>query len=129
MPTATYLKRDKVQTIEQGVTTLYLKLTVGSTGAVSSSSGYGLTSFTRESTGEYTILLDRKYKKLLACVPTIIQGTTQGLSFVVDTDSIASAGSVRVAFSVDAAATDPSSGTIILFAITVADTGLSGGVS
>lgn len=130
MPIATYFKRNPVQTIEQGVTTLYVKLTVGASGAVSSSSGYGLTSITKEATaGEYTILLDRKFKKLLAVVPSVIQGTTQGLSWVVATDSIASAGSLKMAFSVDAVATNPSSSTIILFAITVADTSMRGGVS
>ena len=129
MPTVTYLKRDQVQTIEQGVTSLYIKLTVGSTGAVSATSGFGLTSITRSGTGNYTILLDRKYKKLLACSATFIQGTPQGLGLAVKTDSIASAGSVAIATNVTATATDPSSGTIILFKITVADTGLTGGVS
>lgn len=128
MTSVTYLKRNPAMGIEQGITTLYFKLTVGSTGAVTSSSGYGLTSITRNDVGEYTLLLDRKYKKLLSVVPTIIQATTQGLSFVVDTDSIASAGSIRVALSVDAVATDASSGTLILFAITVADTGMTGGI-
>ena len=129
MITVTYLKRDSVQTIEQGVTALYIKLTVGSTGAVSSTSGYGLTSITRTGAGNYTILLDRKYKKLLACSATFIQSTPQGLGLAVKTDSIASAGSVAIATNVTATATDPTSGTIILFKITVADTGLTGGVS
>jgi hypothetical protein len=130
MSTATYLKRGSIQTVEDGVTTLYVKLTVGASGAVSASSGYGLTSITKESTaGEYTILLDRKYKKLLGVNPTVIQATTQGLSWVVGTDSIASAGSLKMAFSVDAVATNPSDTTIILFAITIADTSMRGGIS
>lgn len=130
MSSATYLKRGSVQTIEDGVTTLYVKLTVGASGAVSASSGYGLTSITKEATaGEYTILLDRKFKKLLGVNCTIIQATTQGLSWVVATDSIESAGSIKMALSVDAVATNASSSTIILFAITVADTSMRGGVS
>lgn len=127
---ATYYKRNPVQAIEQGVTTLYVKLTVGASGAVSASSGYGLVSITKEATaGEYTILLDRKFKKLLSVNPTVIQATTQGLSWVVGTDSIASAGSIKMASSVDAVATNPSDTTIVLFAITVADTSLTGGVA
>jgi hypothetical protein len=130
MTTVTYLKRNPIQAVEAGVTTIYIKTTIGASGAVSSSSGYGLTSVTKETTaGEYTILLDRKYKKLLAANPTIIQATTQGLSWVVATDSITSAGSIKMAFSVDAVATNPSSSTIILVAITVADSSLRGGVA
>lgn len=129
MTTATYLKRGPIQTVEDGVTTLYVSLTVGASGAVTTSSGYGLTSITKEATaGEYTILLDRKYKKLLGVNPTVIQATTQGLSWVVATDSIASAGSIKMAFSVGAVATNPSSATIVLFAITIADTSMRGGV-
>lgn len=127
---ATYLKRNPLQAIEQGVTTLYVKLTVGASGAVSASSGYGLVSITKEATaGEYTILLDRNFKKLLAVAPTVIQGTTQGLSWVVATDSISTAASIKVAASVGSTATNPSSSTIVLFAITVADTGMRGGVA
>jgi hypothetical protein len=129
MPTVTYLKRNPPMAIEQGVTALYIKLTVGSTGAVTATSGYGLRSITRDATGEYTILLDRKYKKLLKYHATFIQATDQGLITSIKTDSMSSAGSLAIRTHVGVTETDPSSGTIILFEIVVADTGMSGGVA
>jgi len=127
MSIRSYFKRNPIQTIEGGTTTLYVKLTVGSTGAVTTATGYGLTSVTRESAGRYTILLDRKYTKLLGVQTTVIQATVQGLGYAVLANSITSAGSVSGTVSVTAVATDPSSGTIIMFAITVADSSLKGG--
>ena len=129
MPIATYMKRNPVQAIEQGVTTVYAKLVVGATGAVTSDSGYGLTSIVRNGVGNYTITLDRKFKKLLAVVPTVIQATPQGLKMTLEADAIASAGTITLEWNTDAGtATELSSGTVVLFAITVGDTSLTGGV-
>ena len=129
MPIASYFKRDKVQVIEQGVTTLYAKLVVGSTGAVTSFGGYGIGILARNATGNYTITLDRKFKKLLNLNDTLIQATPQGLNATVENDNVASAGTIVLEFNTSAGtATELSSGTIVLFAITVADTSLSGGV-
>lgn len=129
MPIVSYFKRDKVQVLEQGVTTLYVKLTVGATGAVSAKSGYGLSNIVRNSAGNYTITLDRKFKKLLNVSDTVIQATPQGLKMTVEANGVASAGTIQLEYNTDGGvATELSSGTIVLFAITVADTSLAGGV-
>jgi hypothetical protein len=129
MTIASYFKRDKVQVIEQGVTTLYCKLVVGATGAVTSYAGYGIDNLVRNATGNYTITLDRKFKKLLGIHQTIIQATPQGLEMTVEGDNVASAGTIVLEFNTDGGtATELSSSTIVLFAITVADTSLSGGI-
>lgn len=129
MPIASYFKRNPVQTIEQGSTTLYCKLTVGATGAVSAATGYGLSGIARNDVGNYTITLDRKFKKLLSVLPTVIQATPQGLKMTLEADAIASAGTVTLEWNTDAGtATELSSGTIVIFAITVADTGMTGGI-
>ena len=130
MPGVTYLKRNPVMTVEQGVTNLFLRVNIGSSGAVSSTSGYGFatTAVVRNGAGDYTITLDRKYKKLLACSVTVVQATAQGLGLSVKTDSVSSAGTINIVTSVGATATDPSSGTVLRFAIFVGDTGMTGGV-
>lgn len=129
MPIASYFKRDKVQVLEQGATTLYVKLTVGATGAVSAKTGYGMANVARNSAGNYTITLDRKFKKLLDVSDTVIQATPQGLKMTVKANNIASAGAVQIEYNTDGGvATELSIGTIVLFAITVADTSLAGGV-
>lgn len=129
MTIASYFKRDKVQVIEQGVTTLYAKLVVGASGAVTSYAGYGIDNLVRNATGNYTITLDRKFKKLLGIHQTIIQATPQGLEMTVEGDNVASAGTIVLEFNTDGGtATELSSSTIVLFAITVGDTALSGGI-
>jgi hypothetical protein len=129
MPIASYFKRNPVQVIEQGATTIYAKLTVGSTGAVSADTGYGLTSIVRNGTGNYTITLDRKFKKLLSVLPTVIQATPQGLKMTLESDDIAASGAITLEWNTDGGtATELSSGTIVIFAITVADTSLTGGI-
>jgi hypothetical protein len=130
MPIVSYFKRDKVQVIEQGVTTLYVKLVVGASGAVTSFSGYGIDNLARNATGNYTITLDRKFKKLLGISDTLIQATPQGLKMTVEGNNVSSAGTIVLEYNTDAGtATELSSGTIVLFAITVGDTAMSGGVS
>jgi len=129
MPIVSYFKRDGVKAIEQGATTLYAKLVVGTTGAVTSFSGYGITNVARNGVGNYTITLDRKFKKLLNLNDTLIQATPQGLNATIEGDNVASAGTIVLEFNTSAGtATELSSGTIALFAITVADTALPGGV-
>jgi hypothetical protein len=129
MPIVSYFKRDAVKAVEQGVTTLYCKLAVGATGAVTSFAGYGIDNLVRNTTGNYTITLDRKFKKLLNMNDTLIQATPQGLKATIEGDNVASAGTIVLEFNTSAGtATELSSGTIALFAITVADTALSGGV-
>jgi hypothetical protein len=130
MAVKSYFKRGPILAIEQGPTALYAKLTVGSTGAVSATAGYGLaetTPIVRNGAGNYTISLDRSYKKLLKCVHTMVLASPQDLALTVTSDDI-STGSITVEFSIGGTATDPSSGAIVLFEIVVADTSLTGGV-
>jgi hypothetical protein len=129
MPTVTYLKRNPPMAVEQGVTSLFLRVNVGATGAVSAISGYGISGVVRNSAGDYTITFDRKYKKLLDCSLTVVQSTAQGLGLSVKTDSVSSAGTLNIVTSVGATATDPSSGTVLRFQIAVGDTGMTGGVA
>jgi hypothetical protein len=128
MPTATYLKRNPVQVIEQGATTLYARVAIGASGAATTT-GYGFTSIAKSTTGEYLITLDRKYKKLLALNVTVQQATDQGLITSIKTNSLTSAGTILIRTAVGATETEPSSGSILYIELTVGDTGMSGGVA
>lgn len=64
------------QSLEIGVTELFCKITVGAAGAVSASSGAGITSVTKESSaGQYTILLADAYNSLLGAEVTLLHTT------------------------------------------------------
>ena len=130
MAAKSYYKRGPVMTIEQGVTSLFFKLTVGATGAVSATAGYGLAATTpivRNGTGNYTISFDRSFKKLLNITHTMVLASPQDLAMTVTSDDVAT-GSITVEFSIGGTATDPSNGAIVLFELKIADTALTGGV-
>lgn len=130
MAVKSYFKRGPVMAIEQGPTALFFKLTVGATGAVSATAGYGLAAsspIVRNGTGNYTISLDRSYKKLLNITHTMVLASPQDLAMTVTSDDVSS-GSITVEFSIAGTATDPSNGAIVLFELKVADTSLTGGV-
>ena len=132
MTKQSYFKRGPVKTIEDGPTALYLKLTVGATGAVSATSGFGLAAtnpIVRNSAGNYTITLDRAYKKLLSLHHTTILASPQGLTLTVTADNITASGALTVEFSLDGVATDPSSGALVIFEVLLADTALNGGIA
>lgn len=60
-------------TLEVEVKELYCSITVGSSGAVSASSGRGVSSVTKESTaGQYTIKLSDRYNALLGADVTLL---------------------------------------------------------
>lgn len=128
MPTVTYLKRQPLEAVEQGVTGLYAKVTIGASGAATTT-GYGFTSIAKSTTGEYLITLDRKYKKLLGLHVTFEQATDQGLIHSIKTNSLSSAGTILIRTAVGATETEPSSGTIMYIEVIVGDTGMRGGVA
>jgi len=132
MPTVTYLKRNPVQTVEQGATSVMLKVVIGASGAVTSYSGFGFgttasNGVARTGAGLYTIRFDRKYKKLLSYNFSVIQAVGQGLISSIVTDSTASAGTLAIRTAVGATETDPSSGSTLVFHIIVGDTAMRGG--
>ena len=128
MPTATYLKRNPVQAVEQGATALFAKVSIGASGAATTT-GYGFTSIAKSTTGEYLITLDRKYKKLLGLHVTFEQATDQGLITSIKTNSLTSAGTILIRTAVGTTETEPSSGTIMYVNLIVGDTGMNGGVA
>lgn len=100
---------------------LFMKVTFGSTGAptlANNNNGF-VTSVTRTAAGTYTILLADKYNTLVGVDHVFIVSAAAPASpeMRVKTDSIASAGSIAVVFSIGGVATDPASGEIVLMTI------------
>jgi len=70
---ANRLFKNRQFSFEQDMVTLFAELTVGASGAVTSATGQGITSVTKETAaGQYTIVLQNKYNKLLEAGHTII---------------------------------------------------------
>ena len=109
--------------MEKAVVDLYAKVTVGATGAPTLSRGKGISSIARNSAGVYTITLQDTYPTLLnvTCTTLLASGVpASGLCNIV-TDSVASAGTIKVQFSNNSAATEVDSGAVLHFTITLSN--------
>jgi hypothetical protein len=105
--------------------TLFVDITVGATGAVTSYAGYGVTAVTRTSTGLYNIVLDQAYVKLVEVAVTPIASTLDGLAFSVKAEDVDNSSDPEVdLFTYDPAAgtvVNPNSGTVLMVKIVVRD--------
>ena len=123
--------------LEDRVTSIFANIPIGASGAVGTLDpvkNQGILSVTRNSTGKYTIVLGASslskidyYKRLLSLDVTVLQsGIPTTLDVSVDTDSVASAGSVVIQFSAPTNAStttpiaaDPNNGAVLLLHIRV----------
>jgi hypothetical protein len=111
--------------LENDVVSLYGSVTFGSTGAVASSTGKGITSVTRNSAGKYTVLLQDTYNAFLWADCKILNATLSDPSSVgVFADLFSQAVATTTPTVVfqfvatdDGAAADPASGAVAYFKI------------
>ena len=112
---------------ERDVTDIFLKVNIGAAGAptIASGNAKGVTSITRNSVGNYTILLQQPYNRLLEVDCQSISGTSpQAAPLVtVQSEAVSSATAPTVRLAMRAAdnttATDPASGEVLLIHIAV----------
>ena len=115
-----------VQAAERAVKILYMKATIGGSGAPTlvTADSLGIKSITRNGAGDYSILLGTpsgvtdKYPKLMYTNGVLLDPDAEDLQLQIDTDSVASSGLVKILTIArdgngDAAAADPSSGATI----------------
>jgi hypothetical protein len=106
--------------------TLFVDITIGATGAVTSAAGFGVTAVTRTSEGLYNIVLDQAYVKLVEVAVTPIASTLDAIAFSVKAEDVDDATDPEVdLFVFDPAAgtvVDPASATILKVKIVVQDT-------
>ena len=115
-----------VQAAERAVKILYMKATIGGSGAPTlvTADSLGIKSITRNGAGDYSILLGTpsgvtdKYPKLMYTNGVLLDPDAEDLQLQIDTDSVASSGLVKILTiardsSGDAAAADPSNGATI----------------
>lgn len=121
--------------LEIDVVTLYAKVTVGASGAptLDTTNSKGITSFTRDSAGQYTIRFSDQYQRLLwvdACLvsTTASDTTTDGVGFRLEADAVSNATpTCQVQFFAldDGAAADVKDGQVVYFKFELRNSTLS----
>lgn len=113
--------------LETGVVDLFCKIVVGSSGAVTSGTGMGIASVTKESSaGQYTILLSDTYNSLLWAGITLLDdsdsaATTVGIGTRLQAETVSSTKTVVVQTYAldDGADANPADGAILYVKITL----------
>ncbi len=109
-------------TKELGHVSLYLKAAIGSTGAVTinTSASKGITSITRNATGDYTILLKEVYNSLLMTDVMVLEADDTDITSQVISEAVStSTPTVKIGFHAAATPADPPDGSTIYVRITL----------
>ena len=116
-----------LQAAEREVKRLYLKATIGASGAPTlvAADSLGVKTIVRNGTGDYTITLGTpsgntdKYNKLLWPDGKLLDPDAEDVRVQIDTDSISSAGTMKILTVTGGSAADPSNGATLLMVFDV----------
>ena len=116
-----------VQAAERAVKRLYLKASIGGSGAPTlvTADSLGVKSIARNATGDYTITLGtpsgdtEKYNKLLWSDGKLLDPDAEDIRVQIDTDTISSAGTMKILTVTGGSAADPSNGATLLMVFDV----------
>lgn len=125
--------RQPLGSLENDMVTIYGNFAVGSTGAVGTTSGKGVTSVTRDSAGQYTVLLQDSYDSVFWASAAIkdtanSDPSTVGVIARWEADSINdSTPTVQFQFFAldDGAVADPASGAVVYFKLELRNSSVS----
>lgn len=112
----------RTQALEPEVKTLFATVTIGSSGAVTSTVSAGVSSVAKSATGRYTVTLQDKYVRLLHVSVTHLNSTSEDLQWQVTAEDVDVAKTVALASHVAGADTNPASGTKLLIRIDLKNT-------
>ena len=104
-----------------------MKATIGATGAPTlvAADSLGVKTIVRNTTGDYTITLGtpsgdtEKYNKLLWADGKLLDPDAEDIRVQIDTDSISSAGTMKILTVTGGSAADPSNGATLMMALDV----------
>ena len=113
--------------LEARVVKLYGTMTVGASGAVSSSSGKGIASVVHDSTGKYTVTLTDSYQSLLHHSVSLLDDTDSDPTTVgvlvrgsaEDVDNATPTFTFQFYDTTDGGAADPASGAVVTWELTL----------
>ena len=115
------------QAAEREVKRLYMKATIGATGACTlvAADSLGIKTIVRNGTGDYTVTFGtpsggtEKYNKLLWADGKLLDVDGEDIRVQIDTDNTASAGTVLILTIAGASAADPTNGATLMMVFDV----------
>ena len=115
------------QAAEREVKRLYLKATIGATGAPTlvAADSLGIKTITRTTTGDYTVTFGtpsgdtEKYNKLLWADGKVLDPAAEDIRVQIDTDTVSSAGTMTFYTVTSGSAADPTNGATLLLVFDV----------
>ena len=111
---------NKFQAAGKELKLLTLAADIGASGAPTLAYSEGIASISRSSAGLYVLTIEGgKAVRLIGADAQLVDDTLADLTYQVSDDSIASAGTLSITFKAAAVATDPASGSQLLFNILV----------
>lgn len=110
------------QALEKEVKDLYLKVSIGTSGAPTIVSGYGFASIARNGAGDYTVTLSDYYASLKYFEVIHLSSSAQDLNYQMYSESVASDKKIRFLCLTGASATDPASGKVLFIKAEVKNT-------
>jgi hypothetical protein len=106
--------------LEKEVKSLYADVSIAAAGAPTLERGLGVASIARDAQGVYTVTLQDKYNRLMACEVSILSASAQDLHAQLESEDVESAKTITFRTQDAAAAEqDPASGTRLLIRIDV----------
>lgn len=112
------------QSLEKEVKDLYVRISFGSTGAPTlvAGSSYGASSITRNSAGDYSLIMQDSYSSLKFVEGIFLSSTAQDIRLQLKSEAINASNSINFFTLTGASATDPSSGQVLLLKVEAKNT-------
>lgn len=105
---------NRKQALEKEIKEIYAKLTFGSSGAVTLTTGHGVSSAVKSATGDYEITLQDRYVSLKMVEGILLKSSGEDIRVQLKSESVASDGKLSILTLTGSSATNPSSGAVLL---------------
>jgi hypothetical protein len=104
---------NRKQALENEIKEIYAKLTFGSSGAVTLTTGHGVASASKTGTGDYRITLSDAYVSLKMVEGTFLKSSAEDIRVQLKSEDVASGKTIDILTLTGASATNPSSGAVL----------------
>jgi hypothetical protein len=112
------------QSLEKEVKDLYCKVSIGSSGAPTlvAANNYGILSIARNSTGDYSLILEDKYSSLKFFEGALLKSSAEDIRIQIKSEDVNVTKAINFFTLTGASPADPSSGSILVLKIEVKNT-------